>query len=233
MRTRFVRAAFAALVCIALAIPACNRSKRGAADYFPLKQGMTWTFRFATSSGAGGKLITTNLAPRKVEGVTAVGQRNVGAANPFTEYYAEQRYGIRYVARQTPKGLKSHLSDHAYVIKYPIKPGTTWKEVDRTMGGTVFSAKTMIESVSDTVKVPAGTFKGCIRVRETGVASPVKSVAAVRPAAATAGHEIAVEDYYWLAPGVGVIKATHRETEGKGVLARSIGIELDLMHFKQ
>lgn len=232
MRTRFVRAAFAALVCAALAVPACTRSKPGGADYFPLKPGMSWTFRFATSNGTRGKMVTTNLAPRKIDGVMAVGQSNVGAANAFTEYYAAQRDGIRYVARQTPKGLKSHLSDHAYVIKFPIKPGTSWKELDRTMGGTVFSASTMIESVSDTVKVPAGTFRGCIRVRETGIASPVKSVAALRPAAVTAGREIRVEDYYWLAPGVGVVKATHRETVGKGVLARSLGVELDLMSFK-
>jgi hypothetical protein len=231
MKTRFVRAALAALVCMAVAVPACNRGKPGAADYFPLKQGMTWTFRFGSSSGAIGNLVTTNLAPRKVFGLIAVGQRNSGAAKSFTEYYTAEPGGIRYIARETPEGLKSHLQDHAYVIKYPIKVGTTWNEVDRTMGGTVFSARTMIESASDTVTVPAGTFEGCIRVRETGVASPVKSVAALQPAA-TEGPEIAVEDYYWLAPGVGVIKATHRETVGKGVLARSIGLELDLMRFE-
>lgn len=233
MKKRFVRAALAALVFMGLALPGCNRGKPGAVAYFPLKQGLTWALRFRTSTGAAGRLVTTNLAPRKVLGVMAVGQRNVGAARSFTEYYAAEPDGVRYVARETPEGLKSHLKDHAYVIKYPIKVGTSWSEVDRTIGGTVFSAKTMIESVSDTVTVPAGTFKECVRVRETGIASLVKSVADVRPAAATGGHAIKVEDYYWLAPGVGVIKGTHRESAGKGVMARSIGIQLELMRFKR
>lgn len=229
----FARAALAALICTALAVAACTSGKRGAAAYFPLKPGMTWTLRFTTSSGASGTLATTNLPPRKVMGVMAVGQRNVGAAKSFTEYYAAEPDGIRYVARETSKGLKSHMDDHAYVIKYPIKVGTSWSEVDRTMGGTVYSARTMIESVSDTVTVPAGTFRRCVRIRETGVASPIKSVADIRPAADNGSPQITVEDDYWLAPGVGVIKGTHRETAGKGVMARSVGVELELMRFKR
>jgi hypothetical protein len=230
MRRRFARAATAALACVALAIPACHRGKPGAADYFPLDAGMAWTFRFRASTGASGELVTTNLAPRKILGVMAVGQRNTGGTKSFTEYYAADQDGIRYVARETPDGLEPHMDDHSYVVKYPIQVGTSWREVDRTLDGTVFFAKTMIESVSDKVTVPAGTFSGCVRVRETGTASPVKGVASFYR---VARREIAVEDYYWMAPGVGVIKGTHRESVGEGVMARSIRIELELVRFKR
>lgn len=230
MRTPLSRAAMAALVCLALTLAACHWRKPGAADYFPLDEGMTWTLAFRASDGASGKLITTNLAPRKLLGVTAVGQRNTGGAKEFTEYYSAQPDGVRYVARQTPDGIEPHMDDHSYVVKYPIKIGTSWREVDETLDGTVFFAKTAIESIDDKVTVPAGTFTGCVRVRETGTASPVKGVANVYPAA---DEEIKVEDYYWMAPGVGVVKGTHLETVGESTMARSIRIDLELLSFKR
>lgn len=237
MKKQAVRAAIAALICIALALPACHRGKPGATDYFPLDPGMTWTLRFRASTGASGELTTTNMAPRKILGVMAVGQRNIGGGEKaFTEYYAAQPEGIRYVARESPDGLEPHLDDNSWVVKYPIAVGTAWREVDRTLDNTVFFAKTMIESVGDKISVPAGTFTGCVRVRETGIASPVKGVSDFRPVAGlapAAASEIRVEDFYWMAPGVGVIKGKHRESVGEGPMERSVEIDLELMSFKR
>ncbi|HZO81620.1 MAG TPA: hypothetical protein VFB33_07970 [Candidatus Binataceae bacterium] len=237
MKRKIARAAAAALIAVALVLSACHRGTPGATDYFPLEQGMTWMLRYRASTGASGRLTATNLAPRKLLGVMAVGQRNTGGGEKtFTEYYAAQPEGIRYVARESPDGLEPHLDDNSWVIKYPIKVGTIWREVDRTLDGTVFFAKTMIESVSDKITVPAGTFTACVRVRETGIASPLKGVADFRPAAGgvapAATRAIRVEDYYWMAPGVGVIKGKHRESVGEGPMERAVEIDLELMSFR-
>ena len=48
-----------------------------------------------------------------------------------------------------------------------------------------------------------------------------------------AGEDFSVEDYYWLAPGVGPVKATHQESRGEGSTAQSIGFTLELEHLKR
>ncbi|MGH7913373.1 MAG: hypothetical protein ACREPW_01810, partial [Candidatus Binataceae bacterium] len=135
------------------------------------------------------------------------------------------------------EGPQSRLGDHSYVIKLPISVGTSWHEIDRTFDGTVYDATTKIESVRDKVTVPAGTFSGCVRIRSTGFASSMKATARAPGRAAglslTANDEVSVEDYYWLAPGVGPVKATRQESRGEGAMAQSIGFTLELEHLKQ
>jgi hypothetical protein len=226
------------MICAALAVGGCTRARTGIARYFPLKPGMAWTFRFSASSGATGELTTANLAPRKVFGFTTVPQLNTGGDKSYTEFYGDDGSGIRHVAIDESEGLQSRLSDHSYVIKLPIAAGTSWREIDRTFDGTVYDATTTIESVSDNVSVPAGTFSGCIRIKSTGFASSAKGSARAPGAAAglslaAADEEVGIEDYYWLAPGVGPVKATHQENRGEGPMAQSLGFTLELEHLKQ
>ncbi len=230
MKKRFTLAVMAAIVSALLPMAACVRRPATATDYFPFRQGVTWTFRFTSSTGTTGELTITNLAPGKLYGYRVVAQQNTGGANPYREYYTDDGAGIRHVAIETAQGLSSKMDDHAYVIKNPVRMGTTWREVERTLDGMMFDARTTIESTSDKVSVPAGTFSGCVRVRSKGTASPVKHVSDVRR---VAEGTVNVEDYYWLAPGVGPVKGTHQETAGEGELARSIGISLELERFEQ
>ena len=227
----------AAMAFAAAAASGCIRSRTGVTQYFPLKPGMAWTFRFSGSTGATGELTTVNQAPRQIFGFTAVPQQNTGGDKSYTEFYADDGQGIRHVAIDETEGLQSRLSDHSYVIKLPISVGTAWHEIDRTFDGTVYDATTKIESVSDNVSVPAGTFSGCVRIRSTGFASTMKGTARAPGWAfglrLVAGDDVSVEDYYWLAPGVGPVKATHQESRGEGPMAHSIGFTLELEHLKQ
>jgi len=232
---RGLNAALATL-CLALAASGCTRERTGVAQYFPLKSGMAWTFRFSGSTGATGDLTTTNQAPREVFGFTTVPQQNAGGEKTYTEFYADDGAGIRHVAIDESEGLQSRLSDHSYVIKLPIAAGTSWSEIDRTFDGTVYDATTRIESINDNVSVPAGTFSGCIRVRSTGSASSTKGTARAPGAAGLRvvdDDEVSVEDYYWLAPGVGPVKATHQESRGEGPMTQTLGFTLELEHLKQ
>ncbi len=238
-RAALASALSAGMICAAMAAAGCTRGARtGLTQYFPLKPGMAWTFRFTGSTGATGELTTTNQAPRKTFGFMAVPQQNAGGDKTYTEFYADDGVGIRHVAIDEGEGLQSRLSDHSYVLKLPIAAGTSWREIDRTFDGIVYDATTRIESVSDNVSVPAGTFSGCIRIRSTGTASSAKSTARAPGAAAglrlaADDDEVSVEDYYWLAPGVGPVKATHQESRGEGPMAQSIGFTMELEHLKQ
>jgi hypothetical protein len=237
MKKRFAILALAGMVCAAIAASGCTRAEKGGARYFPLKKGIAWTFHFSGSTGSSGELTTNNLAPRKLFGLKAVPQRNTGGDKSYTEFYANDGLGIRHVAIDEGEGLQSRLNDHSYVIKLPIKIGTNWHEIDRTFDGTVYDATTRIESLSDKVTVPAGTFSECVRIRSTGIASPVRGTAGAAGGGVrlhlVASDEVSVEDYYWLAPGVGPVKATHQETKGEGPMSRSIGFTLELEHLKK
>ena len=237
MKRRLVNAVLAAVVFAAMAASGCTRARTGLAQYFPLKPGMAWTFRFSGSTGATGELTTANQAPRKVFGFTAVPQQNVGGDKSYTEFYADNGVGIRHVAIDESDGLQSRLSDHSYVIKLPVSVGTSWREIDRTFDGTVYDATTKIESLDDKITVPAGTFSGCVRIRSTGFASAMKGNARAPGRTSglrlVAGEDFSVEDYYWLAPGVGPVKATHQESRGEGSTAQSIGFTLELEHLKR
>jgi hypothetical protein len=237
MQRRFAIAVLAAMVCAATALGGCTRSRTGAADYFPLKPGMAWTFRFRGSTGATGELTTVNQPERKAFGFTTVPQQNLGGDKTYTEFYADDGMGIRHIAIEESEGLQSRLGDHSYVIKLPIKVGTTWHEIDRAFDGTLYDATTRIESVDDKITVPAGTFSGCIRIKSTGFASSTKSTARApgfdSGLRLVADSDVSVEDLYWLAPGVGPIKATHHESRGEGLMAQSMGFTMELEHLKR
>jgi hypothetical protein len=237
MQRRFAIAVLAGIMCAAAALGGCTRSRTGAADYFPLKPGMSWTFRFRGSTGATGELTTVNQPARKIFGYTAVPQQNLGGDKTYTEFYADDGAGIRHVAIEEGEGLRSRLGDHSYVIKLPIEVGTTWREIDRAFDGTLYNATTKIESVDDKITVPAGTFSGCIRIKSTGWASSTKATARMPGIDSglrlVADGDVSVEDYYWLAPGVGPIKATHNESRGEGAMAQSIGFTMELESLKR
>jgi hypothetical protein len=222
--------------CAAIALTGCTRARQSSNDYFPMKAGMAWTFRFSGSNGASGELTTANLTRRKLFGYNTVPQKNFGGDKSYTEFYADDGSGIRHVAIDEGNGLESRLGDHSYVIKWPIHPGTSWRELDRTADNIIYDATTRIEAVAESISVPAGKFSGCIRVHSTGLASTMKGTARAphgRPGVyLVAADEVSVEDYYWLAPGVGPVKATHQETHGVGPTTESMSYTLELEQLK-
>ena len=236
MKRAFMVVGIAGTFCAAMVMAGCTRAHQALSSYFPMKTGMAWTFRFRGSNGVSGELTTANLAERKLLGYTTVPQKNFGGDKSYTEFYADDGSGIRHVGIDEGSGVESRLSDHSYVIKWPIRAGTSWREIDRTSDNTIYDANTRIEAVGDTITVPAGKFSGCVRVHSTGFASAMKGTARAPRGRAgvylVAGDEVSVEDFYWLAPGVGPVKATHQESRGEGPMAQSIGFTLELVHLK-
>jgi hypothetical protein len=95
-----------------------------------------------------------------------------------------------------------------YIIRYPIKIGTSWevKARSKLLNNAPGILKKTIEAIDDTVTVPAGTFKNCLRIKGEGVIRKEEL-----------GNEIIVniEEYEWYAPGVGLIKYIGKE-KGSG-----------------
>jgi hypothetical protein len=236
MTRAFTVVGIAGMLFAAIFIAGCSRAHQASNSYFPMKTGMAWTFRFSGSNGAAGELTTANLAERKLFGYSTVPQKNFGGDKSYTEFYADDGSGIRHVAIDEGNGVESRLSDHSYVIKWPIRAGTSWREIDRTSDNTIYDANTRIEAVGDTITVPAGKFSGCVRVHSTGFASTMKGTARALQGRAgaylVAGDEVSVEDFYWLAPGVGPVKATHQESHGVGPTTQSMSYTLELEQLK-
>jgi hypothetical protein len=60
----------------------------------------------------------------------------------------------------------------SYVLKYPLKPGTSWADITSTayLEQKVEDIQIIgkIEAIDDIVTVPAGTFENCIRIKYLG-----------------------------------------------------------------
>ncbi|MDX1519073.1 MAG: hypothetical protein R3318_03045, partial [Gammaproteobacteria bacterium] len=68
-----------------------------------------------------------------------------------------------------------------------------------------------IESMRDTVKVPAGTFRNCMRIRTEGKAF-------VDAGNYVGNTVVGVDETSWYAPGVGLVKTVRKETTTKKAL---------------
>jgi hypothetical protein len=75
-------------------------------------------------------------------------------------------------------------------LKFPIALDNSWNMATKVGNSTVNISLT-IESVSDEVTVPAGTFKDCLKIKQVGENDAGTSVMG----------------YEWYAPKVGVVKS--------------------------
>ena len=82
-----------------------------------------------------------------------------------------------------------------------------------------------LESVEDTVRVPAGEYHGCLRIRASG-----STLAEVRKQVGLA--EIKVEQVDWYAPGVGLVRSERRETTSSSALPSGT-LEVELERVRQ
>jgi hypothetical protein len=146
-------------------------------------------------------LTITNLAARRVQGKFVTPQKvesqMAGPSHFSLEFVAVDAGGVYtaadpYFGYGEPK-LKSAPQ---YLLKNPLSAGTAWETTLNLSNNQTVPAKAVIESVADVVAVPAGTFRGCIRVRTVGADEATK----------------AYETTVWYAPSVGGVKAVVHTT---------------------
>lgn len=205
---------------------------KGTESYYPLKEGLTWTYQVTGSSTFGSseaqKIVVTNFASRDLKDKKVTPQKmDVNGQTSFS-FIAEDENGILEYASQNSGAPEPEIKATAtYILKNPIQVGTTWE--DKTETATLrekvpFTLKSTIESKDEIVTVPAGTFKGCVKVKGTGSAQKNYGLFGVA--------KIKIEQSYWLSPGVGMIKSIHKESCNH-VMVGSGEIALQLESFKK
>lgn len=156
----------AALAACAHAPAAAGAADRAPGRYFPLAVGNEWTWEDQSPQlppGRRGALRTVRILERTADGFYRDNERGELRAGPDC---------VRDRVRQ--------------LLCAPLVPGTSWKSVLSVSS----TEKYEIAAVDETVETPAGTFRGCVRVRGINRAAP--------------GAELVNEITY--APGVGPVR---------------------------
>ena len=181
----------ALLLTIFLFTPGHGRCDELSESYFPLKAGMRWEYTVTSTQGQTQKLVITNLAPREVNGVKVTPRKWELGGSTFFELMKQDGTGVyRYaeqVSETAPPILVTPIECH---LKFPIAQGDSWEMVTKVANSTL-TVNLSIESVSDEVRVPAGTFKDCLKIKQVGENK----------------GGTAVIGYEWYAPKVGIVKS--------------------------
>ena len=152
---------------------------------------MRWEYTVTSTQGQTQKLLITNLAPREVNGVKVTPRKWELGGSTFFELMKQDDTGVYRYAEQTsetaPPIMVTPIECH---LKFPIAQGNAWDMVTKVANNTLTVSQT-IESVSDEVRVPAGTFKDCLKIKQVGENK--------------AGTDIM--GYEWYAPKVGIVKS--------------------------
>ena len=150
-------------------------------DYFPLDKGRTWVYvdsdtkgkamrldwELRRSSGAAGGVITTALY---------AGNKRIREGQ---EAYLKEDWAV----------WRLDGAEREPILRYPYAEGQVWKGL-RTMGKVKTRVEWTVIAVSAPVKVAAGAFTGCLKIREHDLRYP----------------KTWRYDYY--CPGVGRVKTT-------------------------
>jgi hypothetical protein len=205
MRTTVSVAAL--LLALSLVAPGQGRCDELSESYFPLKEGLRWEYSVTSNQSETKKLVITNLAPREVQGTKVTPRKWELGGTTFIELMKQDESGVYRYAEQpgenAPPSLITPIECH---LKFPIAPGSSWNMTTK-IGNSTLNLSLTIESVSDEVRVPAGTFKDCVKVKQVG-----------ENEAGTA-----VMGYEWYAPKVGVVKSlvTIKQTAKEGTKSES------------
>ena len=199
-------------------------------DYYPLKEGRTWEYQVSNARTI--KVVMTNYAPRELKGKKVVPQKMTFLNQSGFSFITEDSSGIYEFASQGPGDVEPEIrSTPDYIIKYPIKVGTTWHheaETSLLKEKASLTVKSTIESVDEAVTVPAGTFKGCVKVRARG-ATKKKQLGG----GALGDANISIERYEWFASGVGRIRLIVKEERRDRVFVDSGQMNWQLKSFKK
>lgn len=189
MKPRLIMAVLALLPL--LAAPAVQGAD-SADSYFPLKQGISWTYEIVSDQHPTQEVTVTNLTPREIKG-TKVTLRKSQAGGPARYYLVgSDDYGIfRFGEQKSETAEPEVITPKDYYIKNPATTGTNW-DTTAKMGSDQVTIKVTIEGTSDSVSVPAGTYKECLKIKHVG---------------GNQDKSLTLEAYEWYAPEVGLVKS--------------------------
>ncbi len=204
-------------------------------SYFPLSKGYKWHYDVAliTRDGLSNqKYILNNLGKGELEGKPVYLRRSLDGT---ILYYTVNDEGIVYLGNVNDWELEQAFhADEQVVMHYPVSLDSEWEQITytRLLKKTGPPQKTefrinakvplevKVESLSEEVRVPAGQFKGCLKITMTG--------STMKDAGNYVGLTLVnVKQTNWYAPGVGLIKMERIETTKSDALDKgSLLVEL-------
>jgi hypothetical protein len=203
IRTTVIVAAL--ILSLALLMPGNARCDELSDSYYPLTEGMRWEYNVISDRGGTNKLIITNLASRKVNGITVTPRKMEMGGNTFFELMERDDNGIyRYAEQKAENTPPSLITPKEWHLKFPITQGSSWHMTIK-LGNDTVNISLTIESVSDKVTVPAGAFMDCVKIKQVS----------------ENGAGATVMGYEWYAPKVGVVKSmvTIKQKTKEGTMA--------------
>ena len=208
-------------------------------QYFPLAEGKYWRYVMSYKTMDGtfkGVYAVENLEQIQKNGdLLYVRKLLDGSLN----YFRITTDGILLVAREKTVDFNTDYTEEGhYIFQFPVQVGTQWQDttVSRALIKTGPPQKTEfhivakvpvtanIDSMTDTVKVPAGIFKNCMRVNISG------------DAFTNAGNYVGltvvkINETNWYAAGIGLVKSVRKETtKSKALDKGEIILELESYH---
>ncbi|MCG8325885.1 MAG: hypothetical protein MI673_10235 [Thiotrichales bacterium] len=192
----------------------------GPPDYYPLEEGYYWRYKMHYEIMNGPMDSFFALENRE----PVMGQQGLlyeqYTMDGKSYFYQDSAAGLLLLRQSRHLDFKDEYHEtNRYLFKYPLHKGQqwrsdTWSRVLIKVGPpqkTEFRivaqvpVSVLIESMTDTVTVPAGTFRNCMRVRTTG--------RAFFDAGNYVGKTVVgIDETVWYAPDIGMIKTVRRET---------------------
>lgn len=207
-------------------------------DYFPLTPGWSWNYRVISDIRNVGKLRGHTLVANG-ETITVDGEKTTPRMyqDGHVFYYASREDGILLVAERPAWHDAKPVQPDQWVIKYPLAIGSSWPVWSEThllrrqlFGPTAVVSVPVVapieitytvEAMDDTVKVRAGTFRNCLRLKGRGEAL-------VDMGERIGEVKFFVDTTQWFAPGVGLVKVLREEdSRPESPAAGTMTVELD------
>ncbi|MEC7875227.1 MAG: hypothetical protein VYC15_00305 [Pseudomonadota bacterium] len=224
------------IIFLALVSIGCSKKEN---SYFPLNAGLKWQYNVALTTRDGlekQKYILQNIGLGELNSEPVFLRESLDGT---ILYYSLSEEGIYYLGNSDSKLLDPKFySDRQIVIPKNLTVGAKWNQstITKLLKKTGPPQKTefkiiadvpldlRIESLDDTITVPAGQFSKCMRIKMTG--------SAYKNAGNYVGLTLVnVEQTNWYSPGVGLVKLERLETTQSAALDKGT-LSIELVNFE-
>lgn len=220
-----------------LLVSACSNNEGH--EYFPLQEGAYWRYKmnYRTMDGRWDTFFAYENYPSYRNDEHTIFVRKTLDGREY--HYTINDDGIMVQNYEITEGMQTRIeSNQHYVFKFPLEVGQSWndKSYSQVLIKTGPPQKTVfrinanipvnvtVESMNESVTVPAGTFNNCIKINLKG--------SGFHDAGNYVGHTIvSIDEERWYAPGVGLVKSIRRE-KTTDLVVRDGQINLDLEEFR-
>lgn len=207
----------------------CSSCSESEKTYFPLHKAYKWQYDVTLMTQEGTlnqKYIFNNLGEAELEGKSVYLRQSLDGS---ILYYSKTDEGLYYLGSLNSQSIKPEFhEDKQFLLPEVLSVGAEWKQTTvtkllkkgRLKVITEIPLDVKVESLSETVKVPAGRFINCLKISMEGF--EFKNIS--NNLGVTM---VSVEQTNWYALGVGLVKMERLETtERKALKKGTLLIEL-------